>query len=249
MSFSTRSPRRPRQGASLDAEPSAPAPTLRTRRADVTRSQLIDATIGVIRDRAFHGASVFEVAKMAGVTPGALQHHFGTKAELMMQVIDTILRGDDSTPGVAWPEPTQPLARRAEAVIRGLWDRVYAPDRFLVAWQVYFGCCHEEPLRQRIAPRRLELDAWLQGQFHASFPELRQRHDACERLDALLAALRGLGLLRLFDDTPPRLDGALQALIDQWVETCSTTAGTTPWTEPSANPAIPPPHRTGGETP
>jgi AcrR family transcriptional regulator len=210
---------------------------------------LIDATIGVIRERAFHGASVFEVAKMAGVTPGALQHHFGTKAELMMQVIDTILRGDDSTPGVAWPEPTQPLARRAEAVIRGLWDRVYAPDRFLVAWQVYFGCCHEEPLRQRIAPRRLELDAWLQGQFHASFPELRQRPDACERLDALLAALRGLGLLRLFDDTPPRLDGALQALIDQWVETCRTTAGTTPWTEPSANPAIPPPHRTGGETP
>jgi AcrR family transcriptional regulator len=211
-----------------------PPETLRSQRADATRAQLIDATIGVIRDRAFHGASVFEVAKMAGVTPGALQHHFGTKAELMVQVIDTILRGDASTPGVAWPEPTQPLAQRAEAVIRGLWDRVYAPDRFLVAWQVYFGCCHEVPLRQRIAPRRLELNAWLQGQFQASFPELRHRPDGCERLEALLAALRGLGLLRLFDNTPPRLDGALQVLIDQWVETCHPPAETTPREKPSA---------------
>lgn len=49
-------------------------------RSDATRAQLIAATIHVVRAQSFAGASMFEIAKAAGVTPGALQHHFGSKA-------------------------------------------------------------------------------------------------------------------------------------------------------------------------
>ena len=75
---------------------STPAPTKpaagnrHAERSEATRAQLIQAAIQVVRDKGYQGASVFEVAKAAGLTPGAFQHHFGTKAVLMMRVVDEL---------------------------------------------------------------------------------------------------------------------------------------------------------------
>ena len=68
-------------------------------RSASTRAQLLGAAADLVRDGGVQAASMFEVAKAAGVTPGALQHHFGSKAELMMQVIEHILRSDDANGG------------------------------------------------------------------------------------------------------------------------------------------------------
>ena len=72
---------------------------------------MLGAAAELVRQGGIQAASMFEVAKAAGVTPGALQHHFGSKAELMMQVIEHVLSADDGS-GVAWPAPGLPLARR-----------------------------------------------------------------------------------------------------------------------------------------
>lgn len=192
----------------------------RRRQADrslATRQQLIQATIDVVRDRAFHGASVFEVAKSAGVTPGAFQHHFGSKAELMMEVVAAILRGDDES-GLQWPATTQPLAERARLIIDGLWRSVYEPDRFLVAWQVYFGCATDPALRERILAQRAGTTDRLVQRFLETFPELAARPDAQAQVQLILSSLRGLGLTRLFGhdpSTPAQLDALVQLLVDR----------------------------------
>jgi len=67
-------------------------PRCQAERSRSTREHLIATTIDVVRERSYQGATVFEVAKAAGVTPGALQHHFGSKAVLMMRVVDEMLR-------------------------------------------------------------------------------------------------------------------------------------------------------------
>lgn len=180
-------------------------------RSDAMRAQLIHAAIQVVRERTFHGASVFEVAKAAGVTPGAFQHHFGTKAELMMQVTRAILRGDLEGP-VPWPATTLALGQRAQRVVRLLWERIYEPERFLVAWQIYFGSAADKDLGERIAAARAELSGLLQADFLATFPELAGQRDAPAFVDTVLSTLRGIGMARLFGPQPDHVAAQLDQL-------------------------------------
>ncbi|MCB2002430.1 MAG: TetR family transcriptional regulator, partial [Rhodoferax sp.] len=46
-------------------------------RSQATQQDLIAATIKVVAEHGLENASAFEIAKAAGVTPGAVQHHFG----------------------------------------------------------------------------------------------------------------------------------------------------------------------------
>ncbi len=195
-------------------------------RSDATRAQLIDAAIRVVRDKSFHGASVFEVAKAAGMTPGAFQHHFGTKAELMMQVTEAILRGDLDEP-IAWPKPDAPLRRRTGALVRALWDRVYAPERFLVAWQIYFGSSSDEALRERIAAKRAELSDFLHGQVIGVLPELAGKRDGAAFIDTVLSTLRGIAIARLFGPQQEQVDLQL-AQLARLIELRCAVSTTTP---------------------
>ena len=183
------------------AQPAAARRRSHAERSAHTRAQLLGAAAGLVRDGGVQAASMFEVAKAAGVTPGALQHHFGSKAELMMQLIEHVLRNDDGA-GVAWPEPTLALPRRCRAFVDTLWATVYEPPRFLTAWSVYFGSQGDAALMTRIGQRRRQVNAELQQRLVTVFPELRQRLSAAEAAglaDLVFAALRGLALSRLFD--------------------------------------------------
>jgi AcrR family transcriptional regulator len=191
-----------------------------------TRDRLIATTIALVGERSYQGASVFEVAKAAGVTPGALQHHFGSKAVLMMRVVDEILRSGD-TAGVVWPSASLALPARASAYVRLMWTQVYEPPRFLAAWQVYFGSCSDPELRDYIASQRAALAESLHRRFAALFPEAAASEGLEAFVDLLLSALRGIGLARLFGPATALCDAQLQALADLIVLRCSAVSSPT----------------------
>src|SRR3954453_23091258 len=67
------------------SEPSRPRlPAVRRRR------QLLDMALEVFAQRGFHGASMAEVAKAAGVTKPVLYQHFGSKRDLYLQLLDDV---------------------------------------------------------------------------------------------------------------------------------------------------------------
>lgn len=167
-------------------------------RSAQTRQQVLQAAAALVRSGGPQAASMFEVAKAAGVTPGALQHHFGTKAELMMALVEHLLSADDGS-GVAWPAPSMPLPRRCRAFVQALWLQVYAPPRFLAAWSVYFGSTGDAALMARIAERRRAVNSGLRGRLLAVFPELAGRRDTAALADLVFASLRGLAMAGLFD--------------------------------------------------
>ena len=68
-------------------------------RSQATRQHLIDTAIRVIQDRGYEAASLHEVAKAAGMTTGAVQHHFESRAVLMMQVLAGLIQADDHVGG------------------------------------------------------------------------------------------------------------------------------------------------------
>src|SRR5271154_6643145 len=52
-------------------------------RRAATRTALLDAAIDCLAEEGYVNTTTRRVAERAGVTPGALQHHFATKAELL----------------------------------------------------------------------------------------------------------------------------------------------------------------------
>lgn len=173
----------------------------RAEKARATREHLIATAIDVVRNRTYGAATMFEVAKAAGVTPGALQHHFGSRAMLMLAILQSILESTDED-AIAWPDAALPLEDRATAFVDALWTRLYEPARFLAAWSVYFGAADESALQPRIADMRRELSASLHMRFMQVFPQACARNDLPAFVDLVLSSLRGMGVARLFGSQP-----------------------------------------------
>jgi TetR/AcrR family transcriptional regulator, transcriptional repressor for nem operon len=65
----------------------------RSRNPDSTREKLLHAAFEEIYRRGFQGASLDTILAKAGVTKGALYHHFPDKAALGYAVVDEVVRG------------------------------------------------------------------------------------------------------------------------------------------------------------
>jgi TetR/AcrR family transcriptional repressor of nem operon len=69
------------------------APAVATRRApDATRQKLLERAFEEIHRNGFRAASLDSILADAGVTKGALYHHFPSKAELGYAVVDEVVR-------------------------------------------------------------------------------------------------------------------------------------------------------------
>ena len=68
------------------------SPSRRRRQPDVTRERLLQAGFKEIYRRGFQGASLDTILDQAGVTKGALYHHFPDKAALGYAVVDEVIR-------------------------------------------------------------------------------------------------------------------------------------------------------------
>jgi hypothetical protein len=112
--------------------------------------------------------------------------------------------------------------------VRALWERVYAPERFLVAWQIYFGSASDEALRERIAAKRAELNGFLHGQFVGAFPELAGQRDGAAFVDTVLSTLRGIAMVRLFGPQQEHVDSQLAQLARLIELRCAALPGKPP---------------------
>ncbi len=65
---------------------------LRVKKSEETRQALIDAARRLFTERGYHNVGIREFAAAAGVTRGALYHHFGDKESLFLAVFDAVQR-------------------------------------------------------------------------------------------------------------------------------------------------------------
>lgn len=59
-------------------------------RSAATRTALLDAARRLFAERGFAGAGREDIVELAGVTRGALQHHFGRKHDLFLAVVEEL---------------------------------------------------------------------------------------------------------------------------------------------------------------
>lgn len=194
--------------------------TLHQVKSEHTRARLLDAAVGLLEARGHAQLSVHEVARAAGMTTGAVQHHFTSKAALMLEVI-TRLIGQLEDASDFWPPAQWNLQHRADHFVQQAWTQLYGQPRFAVAWSTYLAAREDAQMVTHIVDRRALLTASLHRRMAQSFPEMCQGPQGQARVQFVLSALRGLGLVAPFssaDVVAPQLQ-----VLSQYLQSFTST--------------------------
>ncbi len=188
-------------------------------KSEQTRERLLDAALDLMQTKGHGQLSVHEVARAAGMTSGAVQHHFASKAALMLEVITRVIAQLEDASDF-WPPAHWPLAQRADHFVQQAWATLYGQPRFTVAWSAYLAAREDELMVAHIVERRGWLTASLQQRMAQSFPEMCQGPQATARVQFVLSALRGMGLVAPF--SPAAAMPAQLQVLSQYLQSFST---------------------------
>jgi len=183
-----------------------------------TRQRLLEAAIGLLAQTGNLALSLQDVAREAGMTTGAVQHHFASVAGLRVEILSRLVQSIEEAEGF-WPDPEWPLERRARHFVAGAWKQVFGRPRFGTAWGAFLHARASKPTRAHVVQRLTPILARMSQQLLSSFPELAARSDGSARAELVLAALRGMGLAAPFCPSG-FFDRHLQLLSDYLVSSC-----------------------------
>jgi AcrR family transcriptional regulator len=179
----------------------APGSARRTQaeRRAATRTALLDATIECLAEEGYMNTTTRRIAERAGVTLGALQHHFATKAELLGDARRHLgSRFAQQVLGHGSAEPA-PIGLRTERFLDQIWDLLKGP-LFQAAVELWVAARTDIELRETVAEARRDGAHWIVTGGRVSYPELAER-PGFERLAATgWASMRGLAMLRLVNE-------------------------------------------------
>jgi AcrR family transcriptional regulator len=128
-------------------------------KSEETRASIVEAAYQVFMEGGYHGASMRDVSRRAGLTVGAIYNHFATKEELWVAVLSVKHPYHEILPSIvqAEGETISDMARSAaDRLVQGLLKR---PDLFnlLFTEVVEFKGKHVPILFEQIFPEVLKL--------------------------------------------------------------------------------------------
>jgi AcrR family transcriptional regulator len=192
-------------------------PNLHQAKSELTRERLLSSALDVLQEQGVGHLSIQAVAKAAGMTGGAVQHHFSSKAVLMMEVLGRLIDSLESSADF-WPSPRWSLRRRADHFAKQAWVQLYGQPRFATAWSAYLAARDDAVIKAHIVEQRGRIQQRVKAQFLVAFPEWAGHPQADARMDFVLSALRGLGLVNAFASA-----GAIEAQLDVLSEFIQST--------------------------
>lgn len=180
-------------------------------RSTITRERLVQATLAEILEVGYHAATTQDIARRAGVSRGALLHHFPMRADIVLAAMDALL--DDGT-------------RQIKSVATDLRDgKLALPDFVEFLWSLFSGrffylslemiteARHDAGLRERMIP--------VVKRFHTALdeiwlafcdPERRPPRQAQIVLNLTVCLMRGMGVQTVLRPDP----GYYRDLVDSW---------------------------------
>ena len=193
--------------------------TQQERRAS-TRNALLEATIRCLVEQGYAGTTTRAVSERAGVSTGALQHHFTSKEELVSEAIG-YLAGKLTAQLIEQGVPSASSRRQVtEQLVDYLWQTLNGPLIAAVAELAVAG--RTDPfLRERLAAVQHQALEGIPLAARQLFPEQAARPDFTGLINTVLAAMRGVVLLGFVssadrDDVWRATRPHLLALIEGW---------------------------------
>lgn len=172
-------------------------------RTAATRAALLEATVECLVSQGFGGTTTTEVAHRAGVSAGALLHHFPTKADLLCAAVGHLFERRQAEFRKAMAN-LEPGADRAEAGIDLLWSMFSGPA--FIAWLELWVAARCDPaLADAVVRLDREFMSGSEGIFRELFAdEVAARPDLARvGLGLVYALLGGCALGRLIPGYEP----------------------------------------------
>lgn len=172
-------------------------------RTEETRRRLLDAAVDVLASKGYAGFRTADVAAIAGVSRGAQTHHFPSKDELVMAVVEHVFQRA--------AEAGRKRARRVGSVDDAIKELIsdsqdfFFSELFLIAVdlaiQGRMRASEENPVSDISAASRLPVEAsWLAALIESGVPP----SVAEDLLWLTISIVRGLAVRRLWQNDTQR---------------------------------------------
>jgi AcrR family transcriptional regulator len=180
-------------------------------RSAETRVQLIRAATTLLHKIGFSGLTTANVAKEAGLTTGALHHHFPTKFELLFTVYDHLSERvlEDFT-----KQKNLASGRRLNVakLVRYFWG-VYGDPEYWAIWEILIGTRAEADVRPSTVSDRMDAIREVRYRWLEEHVDMgKNKREIFDLLEFTLIAIRGLSLERLFHKEEAYFERHLQTL-------------------------------------
>lgn len=124
-------------------------PTHQAAKSDAMRSAILDAAVNKLSLTGYHATSIKKIAADGAFSIGAIQHHFPTKEDLMVAVVERALRRG-ATYLTRWFE------EKGTAGLPGLiadsWAGQINSDWYKAMLEIFVAARTDDGLRLRLAP-------------------------------------------------------------------------------------------------
>lgn len=166
-------------------------------RSTETQKKLIKAAIQVLHEIGYSGLTIAKVAHRAGLTSGAMQHHFKSKVDLLLGILEN-----------TYPVLDIPIERIVEthgdakgrlfALIDRLW-KIYRRPEYLVIWEVALGTRSDPEVSKIVRASQQDVSSRMAKAVPNLLHDTGLSDERIKRIWNLITnTLRGLALLSVF---------------------------------------------------
>jgi AcrR family transcriptional regulator len=180
----------------------APARLRRTqaeRRAS-TRTALLDAAIDCVVEEGYANTTTRRIAERAGVTPGAVHHHFSGKAELLSAAVSHIGKRFSQEMLRHGPPDAPSLKARCEQVLDQTWE-AHRGRFFQASMELWIAARTDADLRATLAELQHGVPHLNRVAAQIVYPEMADQPGFAQVIETGQAAMRGLATLAFVDET------------------------------------------------
>jgi AcrR family transcriptional regulator len=191
-------------------------------RVAAMRNRLLDATIECLAETGYSGFSTNLVVRRAGVSRGALAHHFPTKADLVAAAADRLveLRAAEFRARFgAIPQHRRTVAKALDV----LWT-FFDDPAYQALLELMVAARSDDELRPVMATGLRHAGEVTREVFAESFPQLAEQPFIGETLDAILALYSGLAGQAALDGDVDGRHAAVRTLLKGALTLAAETA-------------------------
>jgi AcrR family transcriptional regulator len=176
-------------------------PRTQEQRTAATRARLVAATLDLLLAKGYANTTMVDITARAGVTRGALNHHYSGKDELVIEAFDQHL-----TMVTADIRSYAGLVGRGELSLGDFIDRLwtlFSGRFFLLTLEEVTAARHNETLRSPLTARTRQFHDALDAIWRHFFDDTAFSSTEVEVMfNATLCLLRGMGVQTVLRDDP-----------------------------------------------
>lgn len=164
----------------------------REEQASATRRKLLDVAIALLCEGGLSAVTSISVAARAGLTRGAVQHHFPNRTALLRALVDEVTAELTALP-VAFPGES--VRERIDAAVDRYWE-YFGSTRYTSMVQLSLSDPRDVPVRKWVADEVERSQALLDRKWQDAFSDTGASPERVRSARLLvLAALRGFAML------------------------------------------------------